>query len=398
MTIRTDIYTVDWETSPRIITIADSVVIGDAQDLYDTLMHYEALPENMDNPNIVIASGKEELASLGSSTTSVGLTVVLLNARYKFANRSTQTECVMTGGNVLANDVSGNKMYPVEPSTNVFADRDLSANATINTIEVSGIAQEMVYDGMVYINADTGVAGTAYPIGTLAQPSNNLADAITIASGYNIHKLILQDDLTLTMPLNGFHIKGDGSPTVNLNNQLTNGTTFETCEVTGTQNGSFTIFINARIGELDNFAGMMTGCFFLNNTPIKIQSHISSVISDCRSGVAGSGSPCFDYSNGFITMNMRAYSGGIKVINSTNAENTSTYEFIAGKFNFDTTNTLGSFRIRGVVDTTNISSGGATVTTDGVAPSVTGALSPAQNAKLMGLENPALVDGGVILY
>lgn len=140
MAIETEIYTVDWEVSPRIITIADSEVVGNAQDLYDTLMYYYALPENMDKKTIATASGKEELANIDGDIVSIGITVTLQNAKYKFADRTSMTECVMSGGNVLANDIAGVKMYPVEPSTNVFADRDLSANATINTITTGGSA------------------------------------------------------------------------------------------------------------------------------------------------------------------------------------------------------------------------------------------------------------------
>jgi len=136
--IKTDVYSVDWEVNPRIITIANNTSVGNAQDLYDTLMFLESSPENMDNENIVVASGKEELANVMGAITSVGLTVVLQNARYKWADRLSITECVMQGGNVLANDEFGVKIYPVEPSVNVFADRDMSANATINVVEIVG--------------------------------------------------------------------------------------------------------------------------------------------------------------------------------------------------------------------------------------------------------------------
>jgi hypothetical protein len=61
-------------------------------------------------------------------------------------------------------------------------------------------------------------------------------------------------------------------------------------------------------------------------------------------------------------LNNRAYSGGIKVINSTDPLNTSTHEFIAGKLNFDNSNTAGYFAVRGVIDTTGIDvTAGATV-------------------------------------
>jgi len=78
------------------------------------------------------------------------------------------------------------------------------------------------------------------------------------------------------------------------------------------------------------------------------------MFTDCRSGVAGNNSPVFDYSNGGIDLSFRAYSGGIRVINSTDSSNISTYEFIAGKFNFDNSNTAGNFDVRGVIDFSGI--------------------------------------------
>lgn len=139
MTIQTSVYSVDWESSPRIITIASSTVEGHAQHLYDTLMYLQSLAVNMDNSPIVNCSGKEVL--YGAVT--VGITVELLNAKYKFADRESLTGCYMTGGNVVALDADKFSTYPVEPSINVFADRDLSANATIVTVSSgSGLSIE----------------------------------------------------------------------------------------------------------------------------------------------------------------------------------------------------------------------------------------------------------------
>ena len=354
MSIETGIYTVNWEASPRIITIASSVSEGNAQDLYDTLMYYESLPENMDNPNIATASGKEELAVIGGTTTSVGLTITLLNARYKFADRGSITECVMSGGNVLAVDSAGAKMYPVEPSTNVFADRDLSANATINTVEVSGISQEMAYDGKVFLDTVNGSSGSVYPRGTQASPVNNLADALIICATYHIQKIKLSGDLVITQSFFGYSLEGDGVSVVNLNNQMINGSSFIRCEITGIQNSSFNMFVSCRLTAITNLVGTFVNCFLVDTTPLVLKADSILMFTDCRSSVAGNNSPVFDYSNGGIDLSFRAYSGGIRVINSTDSSNISTYEFIAGKFNFDNSNTAGNFDVRGVIDFSGI--------------------------------------------
>ena len=226
-----------------------------------------------------------------------------------------------------------------------------TSDAPVNTIEVSSIAMEITYDGVVVIDVVDGESGTGDYVGTLARPSNNLADAMTIASNYNIHKFIIESDLTLDRPANGYQFKGNGSSVIDLNNQMCNGTSFETCEVTGIQNSSFSIYINSRINELTNFAGTMTGCFFLSENPITVQPFIPSVVSDCRSAIAGSGSMIFDFIAGNISMNIRAFSGGVRIRNSQSPANIMTLEYIAGRLNMDnTTNTFGTFHVRGVVD------------------------------------------------
>jgi hypothetical protein len=98
MAIRTDIYSVDWSQSPRIVWIDISVTEGNAQDLYDTLRHLEAI--QIDEDPIVDAGGWEPLGD----NKFVGITVSLFNAQYAFADRPGPdwVICNMSNGNVVA--------------------------------------------------------------------------------------------------------------------------------------------------------------------------------------------------------------------------------------------------------------------------------------------------------
>ncbi len=240
-----------------------------------------------------------------------------------------------------------------------------STNSDAQVIENS-ISEKLDYAGIVHVNVSSGEAGVAWPVGTLASPVNSISQALVIANHYNIKELHLHDSVTFNEPVMGYRIAAKGDVTIDLNNQMTNGTTFRNCSITGIQNSSFNIYISCRIETLSNFAGTMTGCFFMNSTPITVVGYIPSVISDCRSAIAGNASPVFDFVNNHIDLSVRAYSGGIEFINSVHASNKSTTEFIAGKFNFQTSNTLGEFHARGVCDVSNINSGGALVYTDGL--------------------------------
>ncbi len=237
-----------------------------------------------------------------------------------------------------------------------------TSDAPVNTIQISSISQEMEYDGVVYIDTVDGSAGSIYPNGTRAEPVSNLTDALTIANGYNITDFYTVSDLTLDQNVSGKNFIGAGSAIIDLNNQPANGCSFRTAEITGRQNSNFCVYINSRLNGLTNFAGTMTGCFFQSLTPMTIQSFIPCVISDCRSAIAGNNSPIFDFSAGNIDCSVRAYSGGLRIVNSTSAANVSTIEYIAGKFNFGADNTAGYFAVRGVIDTTGIDvTAGATV-------------------------------------
>lgn len=67
MTIRGDV-TIDFELSPRVVTVAAPSVEITIQDLHDTLAFLEDEPEGHQYPNLISSAGKETL----DVTTSVG--------------------------------------------------------------------------------------------------------------------------------------------------------------------------------------------------------------------------------------------------------------------------------------------------------------------------------------
>jgi len=84
MAARTDI-TVDFELSPRIVTVAAPSVSVSLQDLHDTLVEIEDSIEGLQHPRLILSAGKE---TLGGGVT-VGITSTLQNAQIAFEARST---------------------------------------------------------------------------------------------------------------------------------------------------------------------------------------------------------------------------------------------------------------------------------------------------------------------
>ena len=133
MAIRTNIYTVDWSVSPRVIWIDISQTEGNVQDLYDTIKHYEAIYDGIDEPILGDAGGSEPLSDILFNT----ITVSLFNAVYAFADRPGPdwVICDMKGGNIVSftDESRTTALYPRMPTAYVSADRTASSSGTLIT-------------------------------------------------------------------------------------------------------------------------------------------------------------------------------------------------------------------------------------------------------------------------
>jgi hypothetical protein len=63
-------------------------------------------------------------------------------------------------------------------------------------------------DGCVYFNSNSGITGTAYPVGTATNPVNNFADAKAILLANKLTKLIISSGLNIAEDcFNGLEIE-----------------------------------------------------------------------------------------------------------------------------------------------------------------------------------------------
>ncbi len=126
--------------SPRIITIpeADGVSIT-IQSLVNQIRAWEDNQANLAYPRLLSAVGKE---ALGGGA-SVGITATLENTKLKFAARDTPTTCYVGGGNLVAIDINGTSMFPIEPSTNITVQLSQSTSPSIASSDVVAIDAEL---------------------------------------------------------------------------------------------------------------------------------------------------------------------------------------------------------------------------------------------------------------
>jgi len=133
MAFRNDI-TVDWISSPRLITIGLPSLSLLLVDLIDTLWFHEGLIENMDELQIVLVSGNEEV-DVGLFT---GYVVTLLNAQIAFAARPgpAWVQTTIDGGSLRAVDTDGiTAITPIFNTPFVTTSFSRAVSGTITKLE-----------------------------------------------------------------------------------------------------------------------------------------------------------------------------------------------------------------------------------------------------------------------
>lgn len=135
------------------------------------------------------------------------------------------------------------------PFTQTSGTYNIMVINTVSSLVDSTVAQlsEIEYasfNGGVTINTVTGSAGTDYPIGTLQEPVDNLADALTIAAERGFNKLYINSDMTLDGNIDNFLIQGESH--VNIQVIIASGAnasevTIQECDISGTLDGGTSI-------------------------------------------------------------------------------------------------------------------------------------------------------------
>jgi len=357
MSVLTEI-TVDWSTSPRIITVADTLTEVTCQDIYDSCRFLEATSVAMDDASIISAGGGEELGG----GTSVGLTITLLNALVAFQARTgpTYTQCSVSGGNTVAvDDVGAYFTTPIHPTafTQVIVTASSSAtSANLAAIEYSSFGGGVTYDPTL------GHEGTGYhdghAIGTPAAPSSSVYDSRTIAGERGLTTGFIVDDIDFPVyeedgftpfELEGFTFVGRGKDRTRITlpeDAMISECTYEDSHVLGYLDGYNTLY-NCLIDNLHYIKGFVEQCV-LSPGIIVLGGSDTAHFLDCFSGVPGTGSPTIDMGGSGQALALRNYNGGIKIINKTGPESVS-IDLNSGQVRLDlSTVTNGIIVCRGV--------------------------------------------------
>ena len=362
---------VDFDVSPRIIWIDTSVSTSiSVQNLIDTCSHISASAANMDDDILVESSGKEYLVADGS--VKVGLTVTLNNCKIGFVSLGGPdwVLCSLEGGNVVAvEDIyTDPRVYipVIHPTAYVSMERVSSSSATLS--ELSAI-QYASFGGGVTIDVINGITGTAFPIGTIESPSNNISDSAAIANKRGFNKLFVKGDIVLsdTTNLEKYTIQGESimkSKIIIEPEALVFGTEFIDATVTGTLDGSNTVH-HCAIQTLKYVQGHIHNCL-LEEYTITLDGTIETAFLNCwSSGAAQDTIPIIDMGGAGKSLIIRGHSGGIKFINKSGPE-AATLDFESGRVILDDTITAGNITIRGTGQVEDNSTGTTVVDVSGL--------------------------------
>jgi uncharacterized protein YoxC len=232
----------------------------------------------------------------------------------------------------------------------------------------STIDQIIAYNDKVYVDTSSIYIGFEYPVGTIYEPVNNVTDAILIANKYNITKLYIKSDLILTndYDLTGFDLYGDKNniivTSIVTNIGLLDDTRFHNMNIRGSFASADTSLIDCIIlSDITNINGEIK----TSEIRARIQVDNNLVLNSCYASLGGDNPALILDLNSGVTASasVRAFSGGVEIINCDTPTDRVVVELIAGRIQLNNTCTAGTIDIRGVGYLVDNSSGCTVVTT-----------------------------------
>jgi hypothetical protein len=356
MAVRNDVQ-VNWVVSPRIITVLAPSTEITIQDLLDTCRELEDDPFTMVYDHLASAAGKENLGG----GVKVGITLTLRNAVLAFEARPgpTYEQCRVSGGNLVAVDGYGADISPIYPTSFTQVLTTSSSSATLQELQD---IQYSSFDNAVHVDLINGYSGTTYPIGTPRQPSNNFADAISIANTRGFRSLNVLGDATLTSGLDFSDKTIVGESVTKTHLIINSGANVEGCEfynshVKGVLDG-YSYFNSCILHDVNYVDGVVNNCI-LTGTLTLFQD---AVFLNCSSGAHGIDGVNINFQNLPIDLTMTNFSGKMSLFDLS-SPNTTILDMASGVVEIDNSITDGYIIVRGVAtlidnSTANVDSSG----------------------------------------
>jgi len=219
------------------------------------------------------------------------------------------------------------------------------------------------YDKEIVIDVVNGLQGTAYPVGTNSFPVNNLDDALTLLSNYQLSKIRIIGSLTISGGEDVSNISFTAERSVGNNLIITSAVTNLTYVTDLTaiiaQNGSMR-YTTSVLVDVDNFDGGAKDCLLVGN--INIVGTGSNYFTNCDTYTTDVDS-LVTMDVGDKKLNLIRCRGFYKITNKTST-NDITMDLVGGKVEIDSTCVSGQIYIAGICEVIDNSASGCTVIRD----------------------------------
>ena len=222
-------------------------------------------------------------------------------------------------------------------------------------------------DTWVYVDTELGDVGE----GTSDNPFNNFPDAVDFCESRGWKQIKVLSDATIDRNLKNFVIEGVGGlPVISLNGQNVDKSEFTKVKLSGQQVGQVTCREVILLGGMTGVNGVYKESGIVGN--ISMADGAKCSITASSSLLMSVAQPhVVDMGVGFtnVVLNMRKFSGSIKVINMDHTSKLVTLAFASGHFELDNTNTLGNVKVAGIPDSAVVNTSVMTIDSGGLLPS-----------------------------
>lgn len=259
---------------------------------------------------------------------------------------SDEDQTVNYNGNLVGEDAAVSLIVPTPGRTVLHLGLQ---PVTQRVDEILTQSQVAAYNGQVAIDVLSTNAGTVFPAGTLSSPVNNINDAAIIAANLGVSKYLFAGSLTLDRDFERSRFIGGTSTendVLNFGGFSVDATRFDGCSLEGTYTGS----IEAEQCQLRIILGMngvFRRCGIADD--VALASNAAVVMDSCFSEIPGGSSPVIDC-DGALELQIRNYSGGVRMINMNNASFVGSIDIDPGTVEILDAqgNTAGMLQVRGV--------------------------------------------------
>lgn len=239
-------------------------------------------------------------------------------------------------------------------------------NQLIDGVLVQEIEQ-LSYTGVVHIDTVGGSSGTAFPIGTLSTPVDNMADALLIMASRGIETVHIHSDLTLSSGSYNNLFLGNGieTTTITISGSATvDGARFGDCTLTGSVGGSV-VCTDAVLRDLTSFNGQATNCGLQGD--IVLSGDVISRFVNCYNhAIVPATRTTIDIGGSGNSAVFHGYQGNLDIDNMSGAADAAVIGLHAGNIRLLSGLTDGNVILFGIGTIESDASSGITLNIDGL--------------------------------